>query len=170
MLRTWFYAATIITLRTVVIISASVLPSAGGFHRAMPCDRFSSSSITKLISRKRSPPVLPFGGTSNGWVTVEANFWANGATFGAALGLSFGIAGWLALTLHAVGVEIYLRVTPRKSNRLRNVSYQRQIEGKMKHPGSAGLTSDRLGNADMWQRASQSTDGAKMEQNASPTN
>lgn len=30
------------------------------------------------------------------------------------------------------------------------VSYQRELAAGMRHPGSAGLTSDRLGDADQW--------------------
>lgn len=43
------------------------------------------------------------------------------------------------------------------------------MEAGTKYPGSAGLTSDRFGDAGMWQPASHSTDGAGMEKNGSPT-
>jgi hypothetical protein len=43
-----------------------------------------------------------------------------------------------------------LHLTPREAERLRNVSYQRQLEAGMRNPGSAGITSDRLGDADKW--------------------
>jgi hypothetical protein len=43
-----------------------------------------------------------------------------------------------------------LHLTPKEAQRLRKVSYQRQLEAGMKNPGSAGLTSDRLGDADQW--------------------
>ena len=77
---------------------------------------------------------------------------------GAALGFCFGTAIWLALVLHAIGVEVYLALTPKEGTRLRYVSYQRQLEAGYRHPGSAGLTSDRLGDADVWQPASQGSD------------
>ena len=86
----------------------------------------------------------------------------------ASLGLCFGTAGWLALAMHAIGVEIYLRLTPREGNRLRNVSYQRQMEAGFRHPGSAGLTSDRWGDADVWQPANLTTENAKGEKRATP--
>ena len=57
----------------------------------------------------------------------------------AALEVSFAMSGFLALILHAVGVELYLRLTPRESERLRIVSYERQLERGMKNLGSAGL-------------------------------
>lgn len=58
------------------------------------------------------------------------------------------MALWLALAIHAIGVEIYLHLTPKEAQRLRQVSYQRQLEAGMKNPGSAGLTADRLGDAE----------------------
>ena len=38
-----------------------------------------------------------------------------------------------------------------EAQRLRKISYQRQLEAGMKKPGRAGLTSDRLGDADLWE-------------------
>jgi len=64
--------------------------------------------------------------------------------------MSFGMALWLAFVLHLVGVEIYLSLTPRESNRLRQVSYERQLERGLQNPGSAGLTADRWGDAEAW--------------------
>jgi len=40
-----------------------------------------------------------------------------------------------------------LHLTPREAERLRNVSYQRQVEAGMRNPGNAGLTAERLGDA-----------------------
>ena len=60
------------------------------------------------------------------------------------------VSGWIAFWLHAVGIEIYLKLTPSESERLRVVSYERQLERGFSHPGSAGLTVDRLGDAGKW--------------------
>lgn len=57
---------------------------------------------------------------------------------------------WLAIILHVVGVEVYLNLTSAESERLRMVSYEKQLEGGYKHPGSAGLTSDRWGDVLAW--------------------
>lgn len=58
---------------------------------------------------------------------------------------------WLAIFMHAAGVEIYLNLTPREYNRLREISYQKQLEAGFRKPGRAGLTVDRLGDADLWE-------------------
>lgn len=41
-----------------------------------------------------------------------------------------------------------LQLTPKETERLRQVSYERQRERGLKHPGSAGLTSYRFGDAE----------------------
>ena len=42
------------------------------------------------------------------------------------------------------------------------------MEAGFRHPGSAGLTSDRWGDADVWQPANQTTENAKGEKRATP--
>ncbi|EXL65073.1 hypothetical protein FOPG_18687 [Fusarium oxysporum f. sp. conglutinans race 2 54008] len=67
-----------------------------------------------------------------------------------ALSLGFSMGVWLALAIHAIGIEVYLHLTPAATERLRRISYQRQQERGFKNPGSSGLTSDRLGDAERW--------------------
>ena len=66
----------------------------------------------------------------------------------ASLYIIFKMALWMALLLHAVGVEVHLALTPRESNRLRQVSYDGQMERGFKNSGNAGLTAGRLGDDD----------------------
>ncbi len=47
-------------------------------------------------------------------------------------------------------VKLYL--TPAEHTRLRNISYQRQLEAGKLRPGNAGLTVQRLGDANPWVR------------------
>jgi hypothetical protein len=46
-----------------------------------------------------------------------------------------------------LGCEIYLWLTPAESARLRQVSYERQLEAGYKNPGSAGLVVQKYGDA-----------------------
>lgn len=66
------------------------------------------------------------------------------------LDITFPLSIWLALVIHVVGIELYLRLTPKEAQRLRTVSYQRQLEAGMKNPGSAGLVPEKLGDMDPW--------------------
>ena len=149
MIRTWFYAASIITLRIIMILSALAVSSNGGYYRATPCEEVAFLLNDPKTFRDSYPQCVTVNGTVDGYVAVPANFGSSVHVM-SALNLTFGTAGWLALTLHAVGVEIYLALTPRESERLRRVSYQRQLEAGFSHPGSAGLTADRWGDADEW--------------------
>lgn len=57
-----------------------------------------------------------------------------------------------------------LKLTPAESERLRNVSYQRQLEAGMKNPGRAGLTVDRFGDSEKWSPKNyQSDSGTKLQ-------
>lgn len=110
----------------------------------MPCEvmEFIGSNLTYY-------PQCTAGGTET---AVEANMYTpigpEGPT--AALQLVFGQAGLIAFTIHAVLVEVYFHLTPAESERLRKVAFDRQLERGHKHPGSSGLTSDRLGDAEWW--------------------
>jgi hypothetical protein len=80
-------------------------------------------------------------------VNVDMDSETDAIQINAALGIGFGSAGWIAWWIHAVLVELYLRLTPAESERLREVSFERQRERGMKNPGSAGLVVQKLGDA-----------------------
>ncbi|EMT74122.1 hypothetical protein FOC4_g10002598 [Fusarium odoratissimum] len=50
-----------------------------------------------------------------------------------------------------------LHLTPAETERLRRISFQRQQERGFKNPGSSGLTSDRLGDAETWRPGTDAT-------------
>lgn len=149
MLRTWFYAASIITLRIIMIITALLISTIGGYYIAEPCEKVAYMVDNPEEFEARYPQCGVTNGTSSGWTAVPASFMQK-EQVGFAMNMTFGMAGWLALTMHAVGVEVYLRLTPRESERLREKSYQRQLEAGFSHPGSSGLTADRLGDSERW--------------------
>lgn len=154
MLRAWFYAASIITLRIIMIISAQIVGPVGGYYKAVLCDKIKFMYADKgTVGVEQDYPQCfssAPNATIDGYTVVPATFSGNGVQVGTAMGVTFGTAGWLATTLHAIGVEIYLRLTPRETERLRELSYERQLERGMRNPGSAGLTAQRLGDANEW--------------------
>ena len=72
----------------------------------MPCDvvEFLNSSTGQI-----SGP-LPGCTSPDAWTAVRANINDSTSPLGPAASLraGFGMAGWLALALHAIGVEIYV--------------------------------------------------------------
>ncbi|KAH8892715.1 hypothetical protein GQ53DRAFT_860771 [Thozetella sp. PMI_491] len=152
MIRAWAYASSIITLRIIMSISAMVISNIGDYYMAKHCDEIDSILGGQNATLAKYPSCEDFysGANPNALAAVKATFPGKGDEVAAALGLNFGAAAWLALTIHAVLAELYLNLTPAETERLRKVSYQRQLEAGMKNPGSAGLTTDRLGDAPRW--------------------
>ncbi|KAI9668895.1 MAG: hypothetical protein M1831_000965 [Alyxoria varia] len=149
MLRTFIWIGTIITLRIIMIISALITSMIGSYYHSWTCDEIAFARGSNNL-RENYPECLQ-NGRPEKHVVVHADFNGdNVEEVGAALQISFGMAAWLAFFLHLIGVEIYLRMTPAEGERLRCVSYRKQLEAGFSHPGSAGLTSDRWGDAPKW--------------------
>jgi hypothetical protein len=63
-------------------------------------------------------------------VAVQANFASsNVEELSAAMQASFPVGAWLGWLIHAVGVEVYLKLTPAENERLRRISHERQVSG-----------------------------------------
>lgn len=152
MLRAMFYFGTIITLRLIMIISAKVITTINSYYTTVPCDQIAFLYDSTEIANQLYPQCSSPNTTLDGMVVVHALFSEQPEQIGASLDVSFGMAMWLAIIMHLVGVEIYLALTPREANRLRQVSYERQMERGFRNAGSAGLTSDRWGDAEPWGR------------------
>lgn len=148
MLRVWFYLGSIVTLRLILLIITPIISKRPGSH-------LQATSCPELV--------FIFGGTSgayhfypaceatpNGSVIVEANSNGNPAEIGAAFDTSFPLAMWIAVFIHLVGVELYIMLTPREHERLRRVSYERQMARGYLNPGSAGLVPEMIGDMDKW--------------------
>lgn len=135
------------------MIIATMIIANQGYYAVWPCAKIEATLPTPHLLLVRYPGCAAYanGTSSNQVAAVAATFGEGDATnSGAALNVNFGMALWLAFTIHALGVEVYLHLTPKEAQRLRQVSYQRQLEAGMRRPGSAGLTADRLGDAEEW--------------------
>ncbi|KAF2874236.1 hypothetical protein BDV95DRAFT_626998 [Massariosphaeria phaeospora] len=153
MLRGWFYAGSIITSRFIFILAALIVSKLGGYYTARSCAQLAYIHKTAAETLAHYPACEVFFNGSNldAQATVKATMTGGSASeVGAVLGMSFGMGLWVSLALHAIGIEIYLHLTPREAERLRNVSYQRQLEAGMQNPGSAGLVVDRFGDCEPW--------------------
>lgn len=144
MLRTLFYLGCIITTRIIMIISARILTRVDSYYELWPCDKLeytmgNQNYTFKLYPSCATHPEIP--------VAVKATFnGTSAANVGSALGLSFGMALWVAIFIHLIGVEFYIQLTPGESRRLRKVSFERQLEAGFGNPGNAGLTAARFGD------------------------
>ncbi|KAF3908167.1 hypothetical protein AA313_de0200901 [Arthrobotrys entomopaga] len=151
MLRAMFYLGIIITMRAILFFSATVVNGSGEYWTAVDCLELQFGYSNMTTFKERYPSCLATNGSVvPGFVAVHAL--ADGLVEQVAVGwkLSFGMATWLSIILHVIGVEIYLALTPRETERLRQVSYQRQLERGYTNAGRGGLTADRIGDAIKW--------------------
>lgn len=148
--------ACIITLRIIMIISAQIISAQGNYFQARPCAQiayiYRASPNPQRVVLAKYPGCAPWANGTNPeqQVLVNANFGANPEQLTTALAVPFGAAGWLAWAIHALGVELYIRLTPKETERLKQVSYKRQLERGFKNPGCAGITVERFGDAEPW--------------------
>ena len=104
-LLTWKQAGAIITVRPILFITALIISSQGTYHEAIPC-----SVIEFLNSTGQVSDTFPTCTSPDAWTVVRADINDSASPVGPAASLraGFGMAGWLALALHAIGVEIYV--------------------------------------------------------------
>ncbi|OGM48735.1 hypothetical protein ABOM_002018 [Aspergillus bombycis] len=151
MLRAFFYMGCIITVRIILIISTTIISISPSYYMAQPCEKI-DFMIGKEQTLESYPDCVSFynGSQPAQNVLVLGDFNGDADRIGTALNMNFGMAFWLALFLHVIGVEIYLQLTPRESQRLREISYTRQLEAGFENPGRAGLTVDKFGDSEPW--------------------
>ena len=113
MLRTWFYFGTIITMRLIMIIAANISSSQGNYF-VEPCkkiDYIYKGDEAEVL--KSYPGCSAFYDGSNPAASVMAKADMSGSNvvqIVAAMNMTFGGSIWLALALHAVGIEIYVSI------------------------------------------------------------
>ncbi|KAJ6782560.1 hypothetical protein PWT90_01388 [Aphanocladium album] len=112
MLRAWFYAGSIVTVRIIMIITSMIISSGdgkGGYFKPKLCRELASYlNSTELLQG------YPDCASLDAWVLVKADLTADGLEhISAALDVSFGMATWMAVAIHAIGVEFYpVRAAP----------------------------------------------------------
>lgn len=81
------------------------MPGMEPFYKALPCEELATfyNSTQSLVDVHRECENL------SAWVPVKADL-AEGSVENAvaALNLTFGMAAWLALVIHAIGIEVYV--------------------------------------------------------------
>jgi len=134
MLRTWFYVrlspinfglhvtlannallqfSSIITLRIIMIIAAQIVSAAGDFWAVQNCSKLLDviGDAQTLVEQYPTCASLINDGNLNAVAAVNANFGGSAVELMSAMNISFGMAGWIATTLHAIGVEVYVSLS-----------------------------------------------------------
>ncbi|KAI4217437.1 MAG: hypothetical protein LQ351_000032 [Letrouitia transgressa] len=155
MLRTMFYLGTIITSRVINFISSPIISRMDNYYGVWSCDEidFLYKNLGLPFPEAEYPQCLSPDGTLNPLfrVAVKAtHHLTKPEQYGTSHIQPFGANLWICIAVHIIGVETYLAMTPRESEKLRRISYEKQLEAGFANPGSAGLTSDRWGDAEKW--------------------
>lgn len=93
-----------------MIIAAQIISSAGDFWSVQSCVKLLDviGDAQELVQQYPSCSGLVGNGNLEAVAAVNANFGGSAVELMSAMNMSFGMAGWLALGLHAVGVEVYV--------------------------------------------------------------
>lgn len=98
-----------------MILAATIISISGGYYATMPCGKVDFILNDEKTTVQRYPECAAYydGSKPDQYAIVPANMSGlDGAQAGAALLLCAGASIWLALVLHAVGVEIYVSIAP----------------------------------------------------------
>ncbi|QPC77114.1 hypothetical protein HYE68_007866 [Fusarium pseudograminearum] len=153
MLRGWIIAGHIITMRAISAIMAQISSHTSPYSTVTPCAVLDSMFYhDKPAVEALYPGCVGFytGETPDQRVITEGIPGERPDAIAVRLNSAFGASAWLALLVHVIAAEMYLRLTPAEAERLRKVSYRRQMEAGMPDPGNSGLTAQRLGDAEPW--------------------
>lgn len=140
-------------MRLLAVIYAKIISKTGPYFSTRPCyvvDHMMRHNTTAVLARYPACERYYTGVDVEQVVPTLAKMGDGADGSAAAFNVSFGAAGWLALAIHCIAVEVYLHLTPAEAQRLRKVSYERQLERGMKDPGNEGLTAQKVGYAEEW--------------------
>ncbi|ROT35294.1 hypothetical protein SODALDRAFT_337340 [Sodiomyces alkalinus F11] len=156
MIRAWVYAGFIITMRILSMIAGPISLNGDDptYQVSQPCyiiDFMKGGNRDWVLSLYPACADFYSGVDPELHVAVMANLDGESLSqIAAGFTTVYSGVSWFALAIHAILAELYLHLTPKEHERLRCVSYQRQLEAGFKNPGNAGLTVQRLGDADPW--------------------
>lgn len=104
-------------------VSAILISLTMQYYTVFPCD-----AIAFIAGEERRQSYPACGTNGNGHAAVLANVGSkHREELSASLRMSFALAAWLALFVHAAVAEVYLHYTPAEAKRLRDISLRRQV-------------------------------------------
>lgn len=111
-------AFSVITMR-IIQAAASRITSNQGYTAMRPCAQIDSDGVLSAVAIQQSWPgcAAYFSGANPGQqVLVDANYYGLPIEVNVALSITSGISAMLALSLHSIGVEIYVGQPPLPPN------------------------------------------------------
>ncbi|KIM82605.1 hypothetical protein PILCRDRAFT_820479 [Piloderma croceum F 1598] len=133
MLRTVSYAASPITGRLASIAGRHIVSDIGSYYSVWSCDQL-LYVMTDVNAVSQSYPQCAQAGVdlSKVFVAVHAATKGNGLEYGSAVRLTFGLALWVSILIHIIGVEIYIRKTESSNQHRRGFVLERNDDDTIK--------------------------------------
>lgn len=128
MLRAWFYNGAFVTTRVTALLSAQVITAINSYYAIWQCAEIgyvlkTPQALAQAFPQCGTPDALA---NPNAIHTAVHASWKEGPLGRASASrASFGMALWVAMILHCLGIEFYLRATMDESKRLRELSERR---------------------------------------------
>ncbi|KAF8602087.1 hypothetical protein BDV93DRAFT_524287 [Ceratobasidium sp. AG-I] len=114
MLRAWFYNGTFVTTRITVLISAKVITAINTYFSLWQCAEvgyvLKDAGVLALAYPACATP-FALANPNDVHVAVHSSLKEGRLGKGSASRASFGMSLWVAMILHMVGIEFYLRLT-----------------------------------------------------------
>ncbi|KAB5590032.1 hypothetical protein CTheo_6527 [Ceratobasidium theobromae] len=131
MLRAWFYNGVTITTRLTALISSQIITIINSYYSLWQCAEIgyvlkSASTLAQQFPQCATPAALENPGSV--YVAVHSSWKEGDLGQGSAMRASYGMALWIAMILHCVGIEFYLRITADESKKLQQWSEQRNVQ------------------------------------------
>lgn len=94
----------------IIMFAALAITGRDGYHTAMPCSRLEFFMGGANMTLQLYPDCAAYfsGEDPSREVAVAAMLTGHGGNAMSAVSVTFGASFWLALALHAIGVEIYV--------------------------------------------------------------
>ncbi|QRV98960.1 hypothetical protein RhiJN_26979 [Ceratobasidium sp. AG-Ba] len=113
MLRTVTYTASTLTARIITSIARPIISISSAYFSTWSCDEVSFLLNSSSMAASLFPvcALSPGDDPKNVYVLVRASVNEDPINLGSAQRVTFGMALWLAMMIHAAGVEIYILAT-----------------------------------------------------------
>lgn len=98
-------------MRVILITSSMILSFVGDYYYVEPCAKINFILQGENATLARYPECAPFfsGEDPNRHIAVKADvIRRDKVAIGAMINMVFGMSGWLAIAIHAFGVELYV--------------------------------------------------------------
>lgn len=102
----------IITNRFIFSAAAAIITAIGGYNAVWPCEKLDYTlGHNETLSKYPACSTFYDGSNPQQQAIVVADFNGGDENVSAAIGVNFGMAIWIAILIHAIGVEVYVCIS-----------------------------------------------------------